>query len=302
MLGLKDEVRPNFLIVGAARSGTTSLYYWLKQHPEVFMPDIKEPSYFVHGYGISDWRKYLSLFEPGRGKKVIGEASTAYLAAPESPRWIRDVLGNIKIIILLRNPIERAYSLYCWMVMEGYEWLPTFEKALEEEDRRFQDEPFRRSNPEYFWDYMYFRSGLYYDQVKRYIETFGSNSVKTFLFEDLTRSPEKLYSDVCRFLEVSDNYHPHFIPQNPSKIPRFIRLQYLFRQAPKLVPKLPGVFRKVSRPVIWRLVPLMMSLNKKAGCRVEISPELRNRLREMYREEILRLSELIGRDLSEWLR
>lgn len=297
-----ERLKPNFLIVGAARSGTTSLYHWLKQHPEVFMPDIKEPCYFVHGYGISDLEKYLSLFEPGRGKKAIGEASAAYLGSPESPQWIRDALGNVRVIILLRNPIERAYSLYCWMVMEGYEWVPTFEEALEEEDRRFRDEFFRENNPEYFWDYMYFRSGLYYEQVKRYMETFGLNSIRIFIFEDLTRSPEKVYGDVCRFLDISDNHRPAFVAQNPSKVPRSVKLQYLLRQTQRLPSGLPWAFRKFSRPVIRRLVPLLMSLNREAGHKPKMSHELKERLREMYCEEILRLGELIGRDLSEWLR
>ena len=162
-----ERVRPKFLIVGASRSGTSSLYHWLKLHPDVFMPDIKEPSFFVDGWGISDWHWYLSLFEPGRGKKAVGEASVAYLESPESVQLIWEKLPTIKIIILLRNPVERALSLYSWMVMEGHEWLSTFKQALAEEEKRFGDESFRRDNPVYFWSYMYFRNGLYYEQVKK---------------------------------------------------------------------------------------------------------------------------------------
>lgn len=296
MMSAVDEVHPNFLIVGAAKAGTTSLYYWLKQHPEVFMPAIKEPCFFVYGYGISDWERYLALFEPGRGKKAIGDASTAYLVAPESSQWIRKVLGDIKIIILLRNPAQRALSLYSWMVMEGYEWFHTFEQALAKEEKRFRDGSFRWENPEYFWDYMYFQSGLYYEQVKRYIDTFSSELVKIYLFEDLIRFPAEVYSDVCNFLEVSTGFRPAFIPQNPSKIPWSITLQYLLRRLERLSWRLPVVF-----PITRQFVSLMMSLNKKMGHKPGMSLKLKKTLQEMYRTDVTKLGELIQRDLSDWL-
>lgn len=293
--GSKNKARPDFLIVGAARAGTTSLYYWLKQHPEVFMPDIKEPSYFVHGYGISDWEKYLSLFEPGRGKKAIGEASAAYLAAPESPRWIREILGDVKIIILLRNPVERAWSLYCWMVMEGYEWISNFEQALAEEEKRFNNRTFRQSNPEYFWDYMYFRSGLYYEQVKRYIDLFGEN-VRVYLFDDLINLPKRVYADICNFLGINESFSPTFTPQNPSRVPRVVALQFAARRLQIVLGKLPRGLRRASR-----LIPLLMTLNVSMGYKASTQPDLKKRLQDDYREDIAKLSELIQRDLSGWL-
>jgi len=199
------RIWPNFLIVGSAKAGTTSLYHWLRYHPEVFMPEKKEPSYFVDGYGMSDLDAYLLLFAPGRGKKAIGEASTAYLASPESPQLISKQLGKVKTLILLRNPVERAFSLYCWMVMVGCEWLPTFEEAVKAEEKRCSDQFFRWHNPEYFWDYMYFRSGLYFEQVKRYTDTFGRDLVEIYLFDELKNDPGKLYGKVCNFLGIANN-------------------------------------------------------------------------------------------------
>jgi hypothetical protein len=288
------EVKPNFLIVGAARSGTTSLCYWLKQHPEVFMPDNKEPSYFVNGYGVSNWDIYVSLFKAGEGKRAIGEASTAYLSAPEAPKWIRKMLGQVRIIILLRNPVERALSLYAWMVMEGYEWLPTLESAVAEEDKRYADEQFRRTCPEWFWDYMYFRSGLYCEQVERYISVFGRDLVRIYLFEDLVSSPGKVYSELCEFLGISDTFRPVFSPQNPSRIPRFIKLQYLARTAM-------SVQNRNLRKLAALIAPLIMSLNTRLGHKAVMSPLFRRKLLDMYRSDITNLADLIRRDLSEWL-
>jgi hypothetical protein len=295
------EVNPNFLIVGTARSGTTSFYSWLKQHPEVFMPETKEPSYFVHDYGISDWENYLSLFEPGRGKKAIGEASVAYLWAPESPDWIHKMLGKVKIVILLREPVGRALSLYSWMVMQGYEWLGTFERALAEEEKRFANESFRLNNPEYFWSYIYFRNGLYAEQVRRYLDTFGREFVRIYLFDEIISSPAAAYRDVCDFLGVSNGFCPAFAPQNSSRIPRSITVQYLLRTFQTSSPRLPKGSRRAFQFAARQLIPLIMSLNRMAGRKPKMSPELKRTLQEMYRTDIMRLGELIHRDLSGWL-
>jgi hypothetical protein len=244
-----------------------------------------------------DWEKYLLIFRPGRGKKAIGEASTAYLAAPESPQWICKILGDVKIIILLRNPVQRALSLYSWMVMEGFEWLDTFEQALAEEERRFLDSSFRWKNPEYFWDYMYFRSGLYYEQVKRYIDTFRRESVKIYLFEDLVGFPTEIYNDVCKFLELSTEFHPIFTPQNPSRIPRSIALQNLLRKLQRALHRLPNAFQSITH----RSIALMMSLGVSAERKQTIPLELVKTLQERYRLDIIQLGKLVQRDLSHWL-
>jgi hypothetical protein len=292
-------VLPNFLVVGAARAGTTSLYYWLKSHPEVFVPDVKEPCFFVYGYkhNVSNWEEYLSLFEPGRGKIAIGDCSAAYLAAPESPAWIKEKLGNLKIIILLRNPVERAFSLYAWMIMEGYEWLPTFERALEEEEWRFSSQAFQNNNPEFFLDYLYFRSGLYYQQVKRYLDTFDPELIRIYLFEDLKNTPSQVYKDICQFLEISGDFQPDFLVYNASRFPRFIRLQYLLRWFCRSSERLPVPLGESVRRYLLALI----ALNVRLGYKGKLSSTLREKLRKAYQEDILKLSELIQRDLSGWL-
>jgi hypothetical protein len=290
-------VVPNFFIVGAARSGTTSLYAWLKEHPEVFMPqNDKEPSFFSSHYGLSDWEKYLSLFTPGKGKKAIGEASTPYLTSPESARWIRNELKDVRIIIVLRNPIERAFSLYKWMVMHGYEWLPAFEVAIEQENERFADPRFRKENPQYFWNYMYFRSGLYYAQVKRYLEVFGHEAVRIFLFDELCSEPHHVYKEVCSFLGVSTEFAPSLSHENQSHVPRYATAQYYFRMMHGCR-KLPGLFRRPLR----RLVRSAMRVNVALGPEKPISPPVRAMLKKAYRGDVLQLSTIAKRDLSQWV-
>jgi hypothetical protein len=292
-----EPVRPNFLIAGAARSGTTSLYRWLSQHPDVFMSENKEPSFFVDTYGFSDWNAYLALFERGRGKKAVGEASTPYMSAPESAAWIRRVLGDVKIIILLRNPIERAWSLYSWMVMEGYEWLPTLERALAEEEGRFSDAAFYRRNPQYFWNYMYFRSGLYHDRVLDYFAQFGRDLVRLYLFDDLVNSPRAVYADVCKFLDLDAAFEPSLIAENASNVPRSIGLQYRLRRLWRTASARPD-----GRPGLTRsLIGALMAANVRRGRRARMDTITYDALKTRYAAEVRRLSRLIDRHCHHWI-
>lgn len=300
-IGLPDiNVYPNFLIVGAAKAGTTSLYFWLNQHPDVFLPSLKEPSYFAPQYQlrIANWDRYLALFQPGKGKKAIGEASVIYMDDPETPRLIHDALGKIKILIVLRNPVERAFSYYCWNLMFGYETVRAFEAALECEDQRLADEGFRKNNPSrYIWAYAYFHTGLYYEQVKRYLETFG-DQVSIHLFEDLVARPEATFIDVCHFLGISAEYKLAFEPKNQSRIPRSIPLQYNIRKMILASQKI----RPWRLGIGFRLVlSAIHDLNIRAGFpKPSILPETKSNLQEKYRDNINKLSTLIQRDLAYW--
>ncbi|MCS6814016.1 MAG: sulfotransferase domain-containing protein [Cyanobacteria bacterium] len=292
---MAQSIHPNFLIVGAAKAGTTSLSYWLQQHPDVFLPTIKEPSYFVFNYGLANRDQYYSLFAPGAGKQMIGEASTAYLTAPESAAWIAKELGMIKIIIILRHPVKRALSLYAWMAMEGYEWLPDFSTALEKEFERFHDPLFYRNNPEFFWDYMYFHSGLYVEQVNRYFQIFGKDNVGVYLFDDLVKDPRKFYIDVCGFLSINPISEIDFSAKNVSRLPRSVSLQFWLRH--DCWRKVPGRFQNLIRSH----VPLLMKLNCKLGSKPVMPLAIEKELSRRYQDEIIRLSDLLQRDLSCWL-
>jgi hypothetical protein len=222
---MADVPLPNFLIIGAARCGTTSLYAWLQQHPQIFLPDKKEPTYFAHGYGIHEPSLYRQLFVGAEGKLAIGEASTAYLSAPESPEWIRRELGEPRLIVVLRNPADRAFSLYKWMIMSGLEWLPTFERGLEAEAERVNDHYFRWKCPEHFYNYLYYSSGLYHDQLTRYFTTFGPERVQVLLFEELSEQREDVFKRLCEFVGVDPNVAVDLSTQNASSWPWSVRAQ-----------------------------------------------------------------------------
>lgn len=291
--------KPNFFVVGAAKSGTTSLWMYLKQHPDVFMPEtinLKEPAYFCHLYGVKDYKKYISIFEKAKGIKAIGEASHAYLSSPESASWIKEFNPLAKIIIILRNPVERAYSLYNWMISEGYEWVFPFEKALAIEEKRLQDEKFQHNNPEYWYNYLYFNSGLYSKQIKRYFNVFPKEQIRIFLFEDLRENPIGLTQQIYNFLGVD----PSFIPNNTKiynskKTPKFVRLQFFCKQ------KLYQYLRKMRIPKSRKIQSKTLQLNCSIGKNEKINLKTRKKLQFWYEKDIKETADLINRDLEHWL-
>lgn len=210
---------PNFFICGAARCGTTSLWEYLRQHPDVYMPPVieqKEPSYFCDLYGYTEWHHYLYLFHGAGNRKRIGEASTPYLTSPESAGRIKAVIPDAKLIISLRNPVVRAYSLYKWMHRNGYEKLG-FPEALDAEEAwRLDNEDFKRNNGQYYYNFLYFHSGLFFQQVKRYFDTFGRQQVHVLIFEEFVKSPLEHVREILRFLDVDPSFTPQTAIHNPS--------------------------------------------------------------------------------------
>jgi len=209
------EKKPNFFIVGAARSGTTTLYYTLKKHPDIFMSPVKEPNYFCndnYGKKVNTWEEYLNLFKKARDEKIIGEASPKYLYCKEAPQNIKSKIRNPKILIQLRNPVDRAISHYQWEKMGGKEPL-SFKEAIKKEKERIEQG--------YPFSYHYVHVGLYYEQVKRFIDTFGGKNVKITIFEELIKNPKKVLKEIYEFLEVDTNFVPNEIPHyNISKNPK----------------------------------------------------------------------------------
>ena len=172
---------PEFFLVGAAKSGTSSLYMYLTQHPRVFVPPIKEPHFFSDFHHpalahIDTLDKYLALFDDCPENALAGDASTSYLYSRGAPRRIQALQPRARIMAILRNPIDRAYSFY-WHNRRDFHEPLSFEDALEAEPGRIEERAGFASH--------YVRSGMYHDQVRNYIDTFGRDRVRVWLTEDL---------------------------------------------------------------------------------------------------------------------
>jgi hypothetical protein len=302
----KQVILPNFLIVGAPKCGTTSLYHYLNQHPEVHMSPIKEPKFITSHFirypssGIGDARiqenvvksyeDYCRLFSASPGVKALGEASADTLYYYNNAiQWIKKLIGNPRIIIILRNPVDRSYSAYMSLLREQREFLP-FEEALEQEDIR------KNNNWEYIWYYK--DVGLYFNQVKAYMEHF--DRVNVYLYDDLKNNTLGLMKNLHEFLEVDSSFVPDInLQYNISGVPKNMFLHKLLTEANVLKSVLKPFLRMIMNDkMMERTIENLKIRNLK---RPHMKHVVRRDMENFFREDILRLQELINRDLSNWL-
>jgi len=222
---------PNFFILGAAKCGTTTLYHALCQHPAVFFPAIKEPTFFCESYQVvRNPIEYFRLFEGVKSEVVVGDASHAYLTDPETAPVLNALFPNALFIVILRNPVDRAYSLYHHMTRSGWENIGTFEKALLVEERRFQAWGERALGQQYLYNYMYYRSGLYGEQVGRYLSLFDRRQFLFLTLDQLKCDVEDTLREIYSFLCVDEQFQAKTsarkIGQYGAKVPF---LQYSIR-------------------------------------------------------------------------
>lgn len=296
----------NFSIIGAAKAGTTTIAKALEQHPEVYMAPNKETNFFALKGSQLDFfegsvskeylansclsiESYRDQFIDVSLEKVIGEASPSYLYFPDSAYHIRDYNPKIKLIAILRNPVERAYSNFLHHLRDDLETTNDFEKALSFEDERIQ--------ANWWWGFHYAKAGLYYNQIKAYLDIFSTDQIKIYLYEQLLDSPDSLFQDIFRFLDVNDNFSPDLsIRENKTGIPknrflnRFLRDGNLLKAS--LKPLIPFKIRK----------QLIAKINNHNLEKPRLDDELNTQLSIFFRDDILKLQDLIDRDLSTWLR
>ena len=304
---------PNFLVVGAQKAGTTALYHYLAQHPEIYMSPVKEPHFFafegekldfrgprdqriMEHLVVNDLEAYRKLFDGATKERAIGEASAEYLYREKVPGRIRRYAPEAKLIAVLRNPAERAYSGFLHLVRDGRETITDFNRALDAEEERV------RNNWSSLWHYT--RLGFYHAQLSRYYEAFERGQIRIYLYEDLKDDPVGMLRDIYGFLGVEDTFVPDVSGKyNVSGVPKNERLHALHALLLKphpvksaLKPFLPKRFRR-------RLVTNALdALRNRNLVKPSFPVEARRRLIEVYREDILKLQDLIGRDLSAWLR
>lgn len=297
--------QPNFLILGAPKAGTTSLYHYLKQHPDVFMPSDKEPNIFFHLNNSTVYRDaltthlrhddtetkydcYLDLFK-GAKAKAIGEASTLYLPFAHAARNIKAHLPQVKLIAILRNPAERAYSHYVHLLRDNREPIKTFAEALAAESERVA------SN--WYPSFHYRTLGYYHAQLSSYLALFPKENLRVYLFEDL-KEPQKLATDIFRFLGVDERFQPDVSLQlNASGLPKSQALHGFVKSDNPL-----KTFAASLLPERFKL-KIVDHINKRNLAKAPaLEPTLKARLLEGYKEDILKLQDVLERDLSGWLK
>lgn len=308
--------RPNFFLIGAPKSGTTSLHAYLSGHPEVYLSPIKEPNYYCRDISVDDFsetyrrntfldteayfsrkeleplhltfvrdeHQYARLFEGARDERVVGECSTSYLYSSAAAGEIRKEHPEARLVAILRNPVERAFSHYLMGVKYGHTSAPAYEAFradLARPRRRWGDAD------------LYVDLGRYPEQLRRYLDRFPRSRLLILLFDDLVARPDALFAELCAFLEIAFVEPEETGPANPGLVPRHPRAnEWLVRTGIKH--QVRDLLGESARERVKRRY-------YRAAADVEIPERARRFLVDLYRDDVRELSSMLDRDLSHWL-
>jgi hypothetical protein len=301
---------PNLFIVGAPKSGTTSLYEYLRGHPQVFMSVVKEPCYYSADLAFDhsgnflvyqrDAKLYDELFADAGDAKVIGEASTRYLYSHDAPQLIHEASPEAHIVAMLRNPVDMIHSLHAHKLAAGTEDIADFEQALDAEADRAEGRRLpTHSNPKLS---TYRDRARFGEQLPRWFDEFGRDRVKVIIFEDIVREPETEFRSLLEFLGIDPTYVPEsFSAHNPAHGARSTLIRRVLNgRFPQwlvwgVAPRIIGDTR--TRGVVRRFRHSWF--HRKPITRGKMSVELRRRLEDDFAADVARLSALLGRDMSQ---
>ena len=275
---------PNFIVAGAPKAGTTWLYQCLKEHPDIFVSTPKEVHYFsrdrCYEKGI-EW--YLSYFQDAE-ESILGEVCPSYMYLEKVPPRMHAWNPHVKLIFMVRNPIDRAYSEYC-MSIDHWGNKQTIDQALSASSQIVH-------------------CGLYYQQIQEFLKFFPQQQIQTLLYDDLKKDPERLLKEVYNFLGASKTFKPTILnkrensrkpPPRNMAIYQPIRSLYLrlLKQNPQAEVFLNTMRKKGYLDLFYKVM--------RGGTYPKLSEDIAHKLALFYKEDISSLSTMLNRDLSHWL-
>ncbi|MCP2728068.1 sulfotransferase family protein [Limnofasciculus baicalensis] len=295
---------PNFLIIGIQKAGTTSIYTYLKRHPQIYMSPVKETDFMsidwdkedsgmdksYNNSKINSFEKYCHLFADVTDEIAIGEASPNYLFHyKSSAEMIERYVPHAKLIAVLRHPVERAYSDYLMNIRDG---------VHQGKHTKFSDQIKFRADKSFV-----IRKGFYYEPLKHYFDKFPRDQIKICLYDDLCKDPVKFMQDIYRFIGVDDSFIPDTSKKaQVGKVPKSNLINNLLNTKNpirKLITS--GLVYIFPVEVRQKIRSSLIQINLKDKTDEALSPEDHQELINLYREDILKVQELIQRDLSSWL-
>lgn len=291
---------PNFLIIGVQKAGTTSIYNYLVEHPQVFMSRIKETNFLEQNWlelpegkrnknGIVTIEDYARLFEPVTDEIAIGEASPNYLFHDKTAAArIKQYVPEAKLIAVLRNPVERAYSDYLMHLRDSINGgvKTSFATQIDRAEKSF-----------------IIRKGFYAQGLKHFYQEFPKEQIKVCLYDDLVRDSQEFMRDFYRFIGVDADFSPDTTKKvQQAKVPKNQAINNLL-QGQNPIRSIAATALKTVMPLETRqsIRDRLINFNSQSKKALPLSPEDRDRLKAIYREDILQLQDLIQHDLSSWL-
>lgn len=271
--------QPNFLFIGPDKSGSTWVYEALRSHPAAYLPEVKEVFFFDRFYPRGwDWYERFFAAAPADAR-IIGEISHDYLFSEDACVRIRQHLPETKLMVCLREPVERAFSAYLYMIRQGRTQLG-FREAVEKIDELIDH-------------------GRYADHLQPYLRHFPREQLHVAVFDDLKADPDKFFNELCNFLEISSNPLPADLGRSvlPAAAPRWFLGAHLARRAGWMLRTLglPGIVSKVKNsPLLNRVLYRQYPADEKPI----VSPEDQEYLRTVFAPQVTRLDALLGLDLT----
>jgi len=281
---------PNFFIVGGSKCGTTNISYYLNSHPKIFFSKLNEPYYFCkwdipekynRNSMITNIKKYLDLFKNVKNEIIVGEASSPYLSCPHAALEIKKAFPNSKILISIRNPIERAHSSYF-----SYQFMKPNEQNFMEMIKTHE----KLINEKIFYIDSILESGFYTKNIIRFQKIFGKENVKIIIFEDYIKNTAQNLNSILNFLGINDQINLTEQSKGSYRVPKNFLSKILLNNK---------TFRKISTI----LIPTVMrqELGDKYFLKQVKKPKMleneRNYLRELYNDEVNELEKFLGKDL-----
>jgi hypothetical protein len=283
---------PTFIVIGVAKGGTTSIYRYLDQHPDVFMCPDKGPNFFgyedarnwqwheegepplLRHFKVATLEEYEALFAGVADERAVGEVSPQYFRCPTAARRIQEVIPDVKLVASLRNPADRAFSGFLMRTRRG--------------------ETVDDAHVELTAESSHVKEGFYFTRMKRFYDAFDREQIKIYLFDEFRKDPAEVVRDLLGFLGVDTGFVPDTtVKHNPANVPRSALLNRVLYQ--------PRVIRTVKAVLPARLERTAKRLRQRNLSPAPSFPaDLRAQLLDLYRDDILRLEELVDRDLSGW--
>ena len=289
---------PNFLLIGAAKSGTTALYHILRGHPDVFLPAFKEP-YFLSAFRpsprtVTELEDYRALFEGSADAARVGEASAGYLYDPTSAERIAATLGtDVRLVAILRHPVDRAHSMY-WHRRRDAEEALSFEEAIGAEPERIA------AGWQLGWHYL--AMGRYREQLERYRSRFPSEALLVLNFDEFVADRRAAVDEVTSFLGIERLASlPDDAPSNPSYRIRAPGVERALRQVGGAGGALARLRRSIPAPLRQAAKRMIREVNREGDGYTPLDPALRRELTRGFRSDIEYLAKEFRPSFASWL-
>lgn len=294
---MRDRLKPSFFLVGAPKCGTTSMAYYLGDHPDVFMSDPKEPNFFCKDIPqtreVRSFAEYMELFPRDHegAPAVVGEASTWYLYSRVAAEEIYRFNPRAAVLAMVRDPVDMVYSLHSQLVYNQIEPEKDFELAWRLQDRR-PDREFLQ----------YRKVGSLGDQLERLLSVFPTSQVKVVVFDEFAARPKGVYEDVLGFLGLNPSGRERFPAHNENKQLRSEVVARFVRNTPQPVSRCIGWIKDHTAVEEFGLLKRIQDWNTRAEPREPLHEGFREELAEEFRPQVEKLEALLGRNLDQWKR